>query len=126
MSKKEDPNYVVKVEKAIAKKYGEETVQNPKANWTEEKEKEYLADLKRLYSNYEESEEFNKQEVNGVFIPKKLLNNDSGRICPVCSKYSFKSNDDVYMTKFQCCEKCYIEWVEEREERWLKGWRPPK
>ena len=83
-----------------------------------------LAELKTLYSNHEDSEDINKQEVNGVFIPKKLLNNDSNRTCPVCSKYSFKSNDDVYMTKFQCCEKWYIQWVEDREERWLKGWRP--
>jgi phage FluMu gp28-like protein len=126
MSKEKDPNYVVKVEKAIAKKYGEETIQNPKANWTDEKEKEYLADLKTLYSNHEEAEDLNKQEVNGVLIPKKLLNNDSNRTCPVCNKYSFKSNDDVYMTKFQCCEKCYIQWVEDREERWLNGWRPNK
>jgi len=126
MSKKKDPNYVVKVEKAIAKKYGEETIQNPKANWTDEKEKEYLSDLKSLYSDHEGAEDLNKQEVNGVLIPKKLLNNDSNRTCPVCSKYSFKSNDDVYMTKFQCCEKCYIQWVEDREERWQKGWRPNK
>ena len=41
MSKK-DPNYTVKVEKAIAKKYGEETIQHPKSNWTDEKEKEYF------------------------------------------------------------------------------------
>ena len=33
MSKEKDPNYVVKVEKAIADKYGEEAIQNPKANW---------------------------------------------------------------------------------------------
>jgi phage FluMu gp28-like protein len=126
MSKKKDPDYVVKVEKAIAKKYGEEAIQNPKANWTDEKEKEYLAELKTLYSTHEDGEALNKQEVNGVLIPKKLLNNDSNRTCPVCSNYSFKSNDDVYMTKFQCCEKCYIQWVENREERWTKGWRPNK
>jgi hypothetical protein len=126
MTKSKDPNYLVKVEKAIAKKYGNETVQNPKANWTDEKEKEYLAELKTLYSTHEDGEALNKQEVNGVLIPKKLLNNDSNRTCPVCNKYSFKSNDDVYMTKFSCCEKCYIQWVEDREERWAKGWRPNK
>ena len=32
-----DPNYVVKIEQAIAKKYGELAVQNPKKTWTEEK-----------------------------------------------------------------------------------------
>ena len=66
------------------------------------------------------------EEVNGVFIPKKLLNKESERSCPVCNTYSFKSNDDVYMTKFDCCEKCYIQWIEGREDRWKKGWRPKK
>ena len=37
-----DPDYIVKVEQAIAKKYGEEAIQNPKAEWDENKEKVYL------------------------------------------------------------------------------------
>jgi hypothetical protein len=123
---KKDPNYTVKVEKAIAKKYGEETIQHPKSNWTDEKEKEYLAQLKETHKYYEDKEDFDREEVNGVFIPKKLLNKESERSCPVCNTYSFKSNDDVYMTKFDCCEKCYIQWIEGREDRWKKGWRPKK
>lgn len=123
MSKK-DPNYTVKVEKAIAKKYGEETVQHPKKNWSEEKEKTYLSQLKDFYNTSNSERQEDKEEVNGIFIPKKLLNKESDRSCPICKTYSFKSNDDVYMTKFDCCEKCYIQWVEGREERWLKGWRP--
>ena len=39
--KDKDLNYVAAVEKAIAEKYGAETIANPKANWDEEKEKEY-------------------------------------------------------------------------------------
>ena len=123
MSKK-DPNYTVKVEKAIAKKYGEETVQHPKKNWSEEKEKTYLSQLKDFYNTSNSERQEDKEEVNGIFIPKKLLNKESDRSCTICKTYSFKSNDDVYMTKFDCCEKCYIQWVEGREERWLKGWRP--
>ena len=122
--KKKDPNYVVKVEKAIAKKYGNETIQNPKKYWTDEKEKEYLSQLKDLYKERDESEDYDTDEINGVFIPKKLLNKESNRSCPICKAYSFKSNDDVYMTKFDCCEKCYIQWVEGREDRWKEGWRP--
>ena len=38
--KNRDQNYVVKIEKAIADKYGEDTIQNPKAHWNDEKEKE--------------------------------------------------------------------------------------
>ena len=35
---KKDPNYVVKLEKAIAKKYGDEAIENPKKHWSDEKE----------------------------------------------------------------------------------------
>ena len=122
--KKKDPNYVVKLEKAIREKYGEKAIQNPKHDWSEEKEKQYLEDLKKLYASRREDETPDKVEINGVFVASKLINNDSNRSCPVCQTYSFKSRDDVYMTKFDCCEKCYIQWVEGREERWKKGWRP--
>ena len=124
--KKKDPNYVVKLEKAIAKKYGEEAVENPKKYWTDEKEKQYLSDLKEFYKDTDDKEDIDKDEVNGIFIPKKLLNRESNRSCPICNTYSFKSNDDVYMSKFDCCEKCYIQWIEGREDRWKKGWRPNK
>tara|TARA_R100001443_G_C3258507_1_gene155008 strand:+ start:115 stop:486 length:372 start_codon:yes stop_codon:yes gene_type:complete len=119
--KSKDPNYAIKIEKAIADKYGEEAVQNPKAGWADEKEKEYLDNLKSF-----SADSVNGQEVlvNGVFISDKLLKRESKRSCPVCKTYSFKSNDDVYMSKFECCEKCYIQWVEGREDRWKKGWRP--
>ena len=125
MSKK-DPNYVVKLEKAILKKYGEEAIENPKKHWNDEKEKEYLSQLKEIYHESKKNIDEDQEEINGIFIPKKLLNRESGRSCPVCNTYSFKSNDDVYMSKFDCCEKCYIQWVEGREDRWKKGWRPPK
>ena len=59
-----------------------------------------------------------------VLISKKLFNKDNNRNCPVCHAYSFDSRDDVYMTKFDCCYKCYIQWVEGREDRWSTGWRP--
>ena len=41
-----DPNYVAKIEKAIAEKYGKETVQNPRASWTPDKEEEYKRQLR--------------------------------------------------------------------------------
>ena len=37
-----DLNYIARLEQAIAKKYGEETVQNPRSTWTQEKEQKYL------------------------------------------------------------------------------------
>ena len=62
----------------------------------------------------------------GFLFRKNYLIKNLERSCPICNTYSFKSNDDVYMTKFDCCEKCYIQWVEDREDRWKKGWRPSK
>ena len=118
-----DWDHIAKVEKAIAEKYGKETIQHPKKNWTDEKEKQYLDSLKDFYnSNSRRRKE--EEECDGVFISKKLLRRESKRSCPVCDIYSFKSNDDVYMSKFDCCEKCYIQWIEGREDRWLTGWRP--
>ena len=124
--KKKDPNYAIKIEQAIAKKYGEETVKNPKSGWDDEKERQYLEDLKTLHYTNSDKEDLEKEEVNGVFIPKKLLKEESNRSCSTCNTYSFKSRDDVYMTKFGCCFKCYVQYIEGREDRWKNGWRPNK
>ena len=117
-----DPNYPIKIEQAISKKYGEETIQHPKKNWNDKKEKEYLSQMKQFYKA--SNDNYDEVEVDGVLVSKKLITRESDRSCPVCSTYSFKSNDDVYMSKFNCCEKCYIQWVEGREDRWKRGWRP--
>jgi hypothetical protein len=121
----EDPNYVVKLEKAISQKYGKETIQNPNATWDEEKEKKYLHQLKKL-SKKEQRLADQKEKVNagGFLVNKKLLSKESNRVCPVCDTYSFKAKDDVHMNKHECCFNCYITHVEGREERWLSGWRP--
>jgi hypothetical protein len=127
MKKHKDPNYVVRVEKAIAKKYGQETIQNPRANWNDEKEQEYKEQLKKLTDKADRfREKIEKIEVDGVFVNKKLLTREYNRKCPVCDSFSFSIHDDVYMTKHDCCKKCYIQWVEDREERWESGWRPTK
>ena len=121
--KPKDQNYAIKVEQAIAKKYGKETVQHPKKDWSDEKEKKYLSQLKEIHLK-EIEEDYDKQEVDGVLIPRKLIMKNSNRSCPICSSYSFKAKDDVYMIKFNSCYKCYIQWIEGREERWKTGWRP--
>ncbi len=120
-----DPNKIAAVEKAIAKKYGDEAIQNPSANWDDEKEKDYLEQSKELYKkSYHNEEQQEKVDVNGIKVSKKLLIRESLRCCPVCGSYSKRSLDDVCLTKFDCCSKCHLQYVEGREERWLKGWRP--
>ena len=51
-----DPNYIPKLEKAIAQKYGQEAIDNPRKFWDEEKEQEYI----------KQSQEFKKrhQKIN--------------------------------------------------------------
>jgi hypothetical protein len=125
MKTKKELNYIVKLEHAIAKKYGDETIINPKSRWTDEKEEQYLKDLKEHYIKTRKSlENTEKIEEDGFLIPKNLITRKSKRKCPICNVFSFETKDDLYMNKFECCFECYVQWVEDREERWLKGWRP--
>ena len=118
-------NKLAAVEKAISQKYGEDAIQNPKANWDEEKEREYLLQMKELYSKIKTNEQSTEKiDINGIKVSKKLLNRESLRSCSVCGSFAKKSMDDVCLIKFECCSQCYIKYVEDREERWLKGWRP--
>ena len=126
MKKHEDPNYIAKLEQAIAKKYGEETIQNPRGNWDESKEEDYEGQLRKLSEKEQITEEQDEMvEVDGVLLSKKLFTRESTkRTCPVCTEYSFKIRDDVFMNKFDCCYNCYIQWIEGREDSWKTGWRP--
>tara|TARA_B000000609_G_C23914470_1_gene210210 strand:- start:131 stop:511 length:381 start_codon:yes stop_codon:yes gene_type:complete len=122
---KRDLNHIAKVEKAMSKKFGKESIINPKSGWDDDKERQYLENLKEFYSE-ESKEAEDKINEDGFFITRNLINKEINRVCPVCDTYSFSGRDDLYMNKFECCEKCYIQWVEDREERWLEGWRPDK
>jgi hypothetical protein len=126
MSDKQD--YIVKLEKAISQKYGEEATHNPRRYWDEDKEKEYIQQSQIEQQKFaKNAESQDKIEADGFLINKKLLNRDHNRTCPVCSKYSFHPRDDLYMNKFEACFKCYIQYIEGgREERWKNGWRPNK
>tara|TARA_Y100000114_G_scaffold157091_1_gene187040 strand:+ start:5862 stop:6233 length:372 start_codon:yes stop_codon:yes gene_type:complete len=122
--KKKDLNEIAKIEKAIKDKYGKEAIQNPKGNWDEEKEEKYLKQIKDFYSRNIRAEKI--QQEDGFLLKERKTKTEIQRICPVCSSYSFSSRDDLYMTKFDCCFDCYIQYVQGREERWKSGWRPNK
>ena len=120
-----DPNYIPKLEKAIAQKYGQEAIDNPRKFWDEEKEQEYLKQSQEFKKRQQKiNEQQEKVEQHGFLINKKLLSKDNNRTCPVCKKYSFRPKDDLYLNKFECCFVCYVQWIEDREERWKSGWRP--
>ena len=110
--KKKELNYIAGVEKAIAEKYGKDTVQDFRNEWHEDKEKVYLEQLRE------------RNEKKGFLTSKKVTKKKQERTCPVCKTYSFSPKDDLYMNRFKCCYECYIDFVERREDRWESGERP--
>ena len=46
---KKDLNEIARYEVAISKKYGKEAIKHPKADWSDEKEKEYQQQIRDLY-----------------------------------------------------------------------------
>lgn len=120
---KQDLNHIAKIEKAIKDKYGEEAIQNPKGSWSKEKEEKYLQELKNFYKNSSKSKK--TELIEGIKVKQRKTKNKIDRNCPVCGSYSFSARDDLYMTKFECCFDCYIQYIQGgREERWKSGWRP--
>ena len=125
--KNKDIDFVAKLEKVISDRWGEDSIQNPKKFWNPEKEERHLKEIKEFYKNTFFRQAKNpKEKYKGFLISKKLLTKENNRECPVCNSYSFSAKDDLYMTKFECCFECYVQWVEHREERWESGWRPQK
>ena len=124
---KKDLNWIAKLEKAIAQKYGFEAIENPKKHWTPEKEEKHQKETEEFYRRkYFKDTKSSKENYKGFLINKKLLTRESDRNCPVCGSYSFSAQDDLYMQRYKCCFSCYVTWVEDREARWNSGWRPNK
>jgi hypothetical protein len=122
---KKDPNYIPALEKAVKEKYSELATMNPKFFWNPDKELEYIASLKESLKKESRNEETReKEDLGGILIPKKLINKNNNKNCSICKEYSFDKKDDVYLNKFTTCWKCYVKHIEDREERWLSGWRP--
>ena len=116
-----DWDKIAAVEKAVKEKYGENAIHNPKANWNEEKEADYIEQVKQQAKIISEKSQ-NQETIheNGFLVKKKLFTTKTSRVCPVkdCKRYSFSLKDDVYMNKYDCCYECYIKFVEGREELW--------
>jgi len=122
--KEKDWDYIASLEKAIAKKYGEVAVKNPASEWNEEKENDYLEQLKEM--RRQEADRItaaNKIDVGGFFISEKLINRETNRQCPLCGVYSFKNRDELYMNKFKCCFECYVKHIEGIEHNWENKWK---
>ncbi len=125
---KENLDKIGKFEIEISKKYGESAIKNPNSDWSPEKEKIFQEEQKRLLEKEQKhSVQEEKVELDGFYVPEKLLNRQSKTdSCPVCNKFITKIRDEIYLLKMECCYRCYVEHVEHREDRWKSGWRPSK
>jgi len=104
-----DLNFVQALEKAVKEKYGEQATYNPKQFWNEEKEKQFIEDQKHFIDKkYKNEQNKEKVEVDGVLLPKKLINKNIDKECSLCKKYSFDKRDDLYLNKFKTCYRCYM------------------
>jgi|TARA_R110002020_G_scaffold271895_5_gene487024 hypothetical protein len=122
---KKDWDTIAAIEKAIAQKYGKLSVQDFRSDWAPEKEEEYLKQIKSRRSHHQNKDSASETIIKGdVVINKRNKKQKADRTCPVCKTYSFSRRDDLYMNRFDCCERCYIVFVVNREEKWRDGWRP--
>ena len=122
---KKDPNYIAAVEKAITEKYGKDTVQDFRHEWEEQKEKEYLSQLKEMRIKRDKySTKKDEVIVGDVKITKRRTRQKDDRTCPVCKTYSFSQKDDLYMNRFKSCYLCYLDFIIGREKAWKSGERP--
>jgi len=44
--------------------------------------------------------------------------------CPICDCVMKGSKSTSTYYDWGCCMHCFIEFVDDREERWKSGWRP--
>jgi hypothetical protein len=123
--KDKDLSYIAALEKAIRKKYGDSAIQNPASHWNEDKEAQYISQLEAFVEKQKKHEQQHDVEnVSGVLISRKLLNREGTINCPVCGGKTSTVDDEIYIIKFECCNRCFIKYVQLRPERWLEGWRP--
>ena len=112
MEKEIDLNKIAAMEKAISQKYGDLAVQNPAYFWNEEKEKQYLEQLKEVSKKYQKQEESEEKQLNGFYVRGKLFTKEQNNKCSKCGVYSTKIVDDLYLNKFNTCYTCYIKYIE--------------
>lgn len=109
-----DSNEVAKLEKAIAEKYGQAAIVNPRGLWSPEDEAQYQQQISS--GSWVPAKEMSEEQKDGYLIENGELITKEIRLCSKCGKYSIDCRDNLYLNKFQLCWKCYLK--EEVIFRW--------
>ena len=115
-----DPKQIAAIEKAIEEKYGIDAILEPSSFWTTEKEKAYLDQVKAVEKYYRQQPYEKYVDQDGFILKEKLLNKRNFKNCSYCGEQAYKADDEIYMTKFDCCSKCFVIHLEGREYKWQK------
>lgn len=83
----------------------------------EEKYKEYIKNTK--YKN------INFIDILGIKYSRNIFQKKS-KNCILCGKHNYRLVDMTSYDKYRTCSTCYVQYIEDREERWKNGWRPNK
>lgn len=100
------------IEEEVSKKYGEDARELLKDSWDEEKEKNYIDDLKKIKTYYKNSNSIIKSD--GICVAKKLLEKKSQKKCKFCNKLIYSIDDLTYLESYESCFKCYVQHIEGR------------
>lgn len=115
-----DPKQIAAIEKAIEEKYGIDAILDPSSFWTPEKEKVYLDQVKSVEKFYRQRPYENYADQGGFILKEKLVSRSNFDSCSICGEQAYKINDELYMTKFNSCFKCFVKHIEGREAKWQK------
>ncbi len=108
----------------LEEKFGKFATVDIGAFWNSVKEehlRQFLKEeLKKNDKKYRQEEYIKVSEIlfsKNMFVRKK-------HNCTVCGKYNYKLDDLRYAFRYETCQRCYVRYIEAREERWRAGWRP--
>lgn len=116
--KEKDPDWLFQLEKAIEKKYGKETIKSFKEKISDKEKERIIIESKELRKK-EEKKKNTSIEINGIYVPKKLIKIENYN-CIKCNKLILNKEDNFFYKKYKTCKTCFILFVENRENTWLK------
>ena len=57
---------------------------------------------------------------------KNKENTKNSFFCAVCKFPLVSQQDFLKHAEYNCCQKCFLDFVESRKDDWISGWRPER
>lgn len=112
-------NQLLLFQATLRQKFGDFALIDLSTLWDQAKEQMYRSFLQK--ESKMDSE--HALRIKSGTSNKKLFISSINK-CECCFKLNTKVKDQPYMAKYNSCLSCYISYIDGREDRWNKGWRP--